>query len=615
MFINNADTYSNLSKKKWLSVVIASVLATGCNSDSDVNEIIDEVKGTDIVAPVITLEGSATVSLEYGSAYSESGATATDAVDGSFAATPSGEVDTNQVGSYTITYNATDVAGNSATAVSRTVNVVDSVSPVITLTGDTEVTLTVGDTYEDEGATATDNADDNLTVVVSGTVDPATAGTYTLTYNVSDASGNAAEALTRTVIVNAANITEDPEDVTAPTIVLLGAAEITIPINTDYSDAGATVTDDVDTDLEAVMVSTVDTTTVGTYTVTYNVTDAAGNIAETKTRTVIVSTDADVTAPVIALVGEMDVELTVGDTYEELGATVTDNVDANLDAVIDSTEVNSEVAGSYTVTYNVMDTAGNAAEEVVRNVTVIEASDTSSFITTWTVTDGDLSITIPTTFQIHPNTEYDYNVTWGDGASNDYTGTDHTAQHTYATAGTYTVTISGTFTQINFGGNHSPNHDKITSIEQWGDAVWTKFGTAFMGCANLAVNATDAPDLSAGPAMNAMFRSTPMNSPVGHWDVSTITNMANMFGDATQFDQDLSDWQPLLVNNFGNFMNNVTLSTANYDALLISWAELNVWDNITNFNAGDSDYSAAGQAARDKLTTEQGWAFIDGDLE
>ena len=68
--------------------------------------------------------------------------------------------------------------------------VIDTTAPVITLTGNPTVTIEVGATYTEQGATATDNYDPTLTVVVGGdTVDTSIVDTYTVTYNVSDSNG------------------------------------------------------------------------------------------------------------------------------------------------------------------------------------------------------------------------------------------------------------------------------------------------------------------------------------------------------------------------------------------------------------------------------------------
>ncbi|MDC0096943.1 DUF5011 domain-containing protein [bacterium] len=79
----------------------------------------------------------------------------------------------------------------------------DSIAPVITLLGDAAVSIEVGDTYIDAGATAKDNYDGDITsnIVTVSNVDTAIVGSYTVTYDVSDASGNAAATVTRTVNV------------------------------------------------------------------------------------------------------------------------------------------------------------------------------------------------------------------------------------------------------------------------------------------------------------------------------------------------------------------------------------------------------------------------------
>jgi uncharacterized protein YxjI len=140
-----------------------------------------------------------------GSTYTDAGATALDNYDGNLTSSivVTGSVNTAVVGTYTLSYNVSDSSGNTAVTITRTVNVVDTTLPVITLLGNTPVTIQVGSTYTDAGATALDNYDGNLTssIVVTGSVNTAVVGTYTLSYNVSDTSGNTAVTITRTVNV------------------------------------------------------------------------------------------------------------------------------------------------------------------------------------------------------------------------------------------------------------------------------------------------------------------------------------------------------------------------------------------------------------------------------
>ncbi|MEX1049730.1 MAG: DUF5011 domain-containing protein [Akkermansiaceae bacterium] len=79
----------------------------------------------------------------------------------------------------------------------------DTIAPVITLNGANPVTLTVGQTFQDLGATVTDNVDAERTIFGEGSVDTTQAGSYTLTYNTLDIAGNAATPVTRNVIISA----------------------------------------------------------------------------------------------------------------------------------------------------------------------------------------------------------------------------------------------------------------------------------------------------------------------------------------------------------------------------------------------------------------------------
>ena len=109
-----------------------------------------------------------------------------------------------------------------------------------------------------------------------------------------------------------------------------------------------------------------------------------------------------------------------------------------------------------------------------------------------------------------------------------------------------------------------------------------------------------------------MFRNNvAFNQDISNWDVSAVTNMSNMFDGASAFNQDLNLWDVTSVTNMSSMFNSITLSTANYDALLIGWSAQNVQSNIV-FGGGNSQYSSTSQTARDNLIQTFGWTVTDG---
>lgn len=340
------------------------------NAASQVSRTVHVVAASDTTKPIISLTGAAEVDVNIGTVYKDAGATANDNVDGDISAeiVTVNPVDSSKLGTYTVTYNVSDSSGNAASQISRTVRVVDTVAPVITLGGNASINVTVGNAYNDAGATANDNVDGDISgnIVTVNPVNTVTVGTYTVTYNVSDSSGNAANQVSRTVHVVAA------PDTTKPTISLTGDTEVTVSIDSAYNDAGATANDNVDGDISGniVTVNPVDTSVPGTYYVTYNVEDTAGNSADEITRTVNVEDDV---VPTITLTGETEVTVNVGSVYNDAGATANDNVDGDITGDIATVNgVDTSVPGTYTVKYNVEDTAGNMAAEVVRTVNVVD---------------------------------------------------------------------------------------------------------------------------------------------------------------------------------------------------------------------------------------------------
>jgi len=192
----------------------------------------------------------------------------------------------------------------------------------------------------------------------------------------------------------------------------------------------------------------------------------------------------------------------------------------------------------------------------------------------------------------------------------------------------------GNFPKIYF--NNSGDKDKIISIDQWGSQVWGSMAGSFHGCTLIEGNAVDVPDLSLvfnassmfeGASvfngnienwdvsnignMNKMFQNaTLFNQDIGNWDVSNGPSMQSLFNGTSSFDQNLSNWNVESVTNMSNMLNGVTLSTVNYDALLIGWDAQNLQPNL-NFSGGNSQYCYA-ESARNNMINNDGWSITDG---
>jgi hypothetical protein len=357
-----------------------NVKDTAGNAATTLTRTVTVTAKPDTVKPVITLNGSASMSIVQGSTFTDPGATATDDRDGNITSKVAvwGRVNTATLGTYTLIYFVQDAAGNFATEKTRTVTVtakaVDTVKPVITLNGSASMSIVQGSTFTDPGATASDDRDGNITskIVASGTVNTATVGTYTRSYNVKDTAGNAATTLTRTVTVTV------KADTVKPVITINGSASMSVVQGSTFTDPGATASDDRDGNITSKIGvwGSVNTATPGIYYLSYIVQDAAGNFATQQTRTVTVTAKAlDTVKPVITLNGSASMSIVQGSTFTDPGATATDDRDGNITSkIVASGTINTATVGTYTRTYNVKDTAGNAATTLTRTVTVTGAS-------------------------------------------------------------------------------------------------------------------------------------------------------------------------------------------------------------------------------------------------
>ena len=216
--------------------------------------------------------GTDPLTLVYGKdTYQELGATATaDGKDVDVQIT--GSVDMTKLGTYTITYKAQYLWKTKT--VEREVRVVDTTAPVIVLKTVPGYMTLPGEEYQEEGYTAEDDYDGDITDKVQVRIE-----NDVVYYTVKDSSGN--ETTVERQIVRA--------DVTPPTITLKGDASITIKAGNAFKEPGYTASDNIDGDItDKVEISgSVNIYHAGTYTLTYTVTDSHGNTATAK-RTVVV---------------------------------------------------------------------------------------------------------------------------------------------------------------------------------------------------------------------------------------------------------------------------------------------------------------------------------------
>ncbi len=156
----------------------------------------------------------------------------------------------------------------------------------------------------------------------------------------------------------------ESEDTNIPPVIsLVGSSTIYLGVGDNFTDPGATASDNIDGDITSSITTsgTVDTSIAGTYTVVYSVTDSSDNSASVS-REVVVNTPPDTTAPSITLTGSSTINLTVGDTFTDPGATARDDVDGNLtSSITTSGAISTSNTGTFTISYSVSDAAGNSA--------------------------------------------------------------------------------------------------------------------------------------------------------------------------------------------------------------------------------------------------------------
>ncbi len=149
-------------------------------------------------------------------------------------------------------------------------------------------------------------------------------------------------------------------------------------------------------------------------------------------------------------------------------------------------------------------------------------------------------------------------------------------------------------------------------ISSWNTSSLTDMNYMFHGATSFNQDISDW-DVSGIDGFVMVFEdATSFNQDLSGWNTSFATNMNRLFTRALSFDQDISTWDVSNVSSMRDMFLKVSLSTPNYDALLIGWESQDVQDGV-ELNAGLSTYSAGPAAeARARLVGEHGWEISDG---
>ena len=215
----------------------------------------------------------------------------------------------------------------------------------------------------------------------------------------------------------------------------------------------------------------------------------------------------------------------------------------------------------------------------------------TDFVTVWNVASDGEVVTLP----LESAGVYSGTIDWGDGGATSTLSYANRA-HTYASAGTYTITISGDTLQ-GWAFKNTGDKLKITDVSNWGFFEFDRT-RMFQGCSNMDVSATDIPTISTTDFSSQFYNtgitnpnwsgwdmtgvtnyslcfmlSSNFNGNIGNWVTGVTTNISSMLNGCSSFNQDLSGWNTSAVTD----AQNVLASATSFNSSVANWVLNGTW--------------------------------------
>lgn len=310
----------------------------------------------------ITLIGNSTVTHEVKTSYTDLGIDYGDFSSSEFNISINNQVDINKLGTYTYTYTLTMKSDATKTiTLTRTIRVVDTTKPVVTLIGYENIAIASIDNYVEQGINYSDNYDEQTKLIINiGSPVYVSENYYKVEYTVTDTSGN------KTTIYRYITILTEPTDFSS--VKLKGNENIEHNVKNSYVDSGINFGTFSESDFNIEKTNTVNINVLGSYTYTYKLTYKSTYETFSLVRTINV---VDKIAPTISLIGDSEISKYVSElsSYNDKNVAVSDNYYSadDIEIITRLEKINDSLYYYY---YKAKDGSGNESEEIYRLIKI-----------------------------------------------------------------------------------------------------------------------------------------------------------------------------------------------------------------------------------------------------